>query len=101
MQEIAEEVALAEDANRRVREENEALRLQLEQVQEQLQAMQAQPSPAASPEVALVSRCRALRTIASGACITLTHIKHPTMLVCMASHLRDAETPYQPKMSAF
>ncbi len=51
LQEILEEVALAEDANRRVEEENEALRQQLMQVQEQLQAIQAEPSPAASPQV--------------------------------------------------
>ncbi len=52
MQEAAEEVALAEDANRRVEEENEALRQQLVRVQEQLQAIQAPPSPGASPQVA-------------------------------------------------
>ncbi|CAL5227927.1 g10974 [Coccomyxa viridis] len=49
-EEAAEEVALAEDANRRVEEENEALRQQLLRVQEQLQAIQTQPSPGASPE---------------------------------------------------
>ena len=53
-QEILEEVALAEDANRCVEEENEALRQQLMQVQQQLQAIQAEPSPAASPQVAYI-----------------------------------------------
>ena len=60
VQEAAEEVALAEDANRRVEEENEALRQQLLRVQEQLQAIQTQPSPGASPQVALASPAQSL-----------------------------------------
>ncbi len=60
MQEAAEEVALAEDANRRVEEENEALRQQLVRVQEQLQAIQMQPSPGASPQVDPVSPAQSL-----------------------------------------
>ena len=48
-------MALAEDANRRVEEENEALRQQLLRVQEQLQAIQTHPSPGASPQVALAN----------------------------------------------
>lgn len=56
-QEVNEEVALAEDANRHVEEENEALRQQLMRVQEQLQAIQAQPSPSASPQVGFAFPC--------------------------------------------
>lgn len=42
---------LAAEDNARKEEENEALRHQLLQVQEQLQAVQAEPTPAASPQV--------------------------------------------------
>lgn len=51
VQEILEEVAAAEDANKAVEEENEALRQQLARVQEQLQAIQAESSSVASPQV--------------------------------------------------
>jgi hypothetical protein len=51
VQDIVQEVMLAAEDNARVEEENEALRHQLLQVQEQLQAIQAEPTPAASPQV--------------------------------------------------
>ena len=42
---------LAAEDNAHIEKENEALRHQLLQVQEQLQAIQAEPTPDASPQV--------------------------------------------------
>jgi hypothetical protein len=51
VQEVAQEAMLATEDNARKEEENEALRHQLLQVQEQLQAIQTGPAPAASRQV--------------------------------------------------